>query len=119
MPLRTPFAPKHVVCKLERAHLRMRHALVIDDVLLSNTFDRLLQAGSTRAGKFRNRIYVDVERVEKEAAVRGIRAGILRLCIKQGVQRVAPAAPRSAARSIRAARSVKSPCPQLRRDLTP
>src|SRR5262245_3719440 len=90
MPFGAAFPTKHVVRKRKRTHLRLRHALVIDDVLFSKAFDRVLQTGRVRAGKFRNRIHVDVERVEKEAAVRGIWARVLGPIIEQGVQRVEP-----------------------------
>src|SRR5262249_46423584 len=87
---RTSFATKDLVCKLERAHFGVRYALVVDEVLFAKMLDLVRQAGRVRPGKFRNGIDVDVERVEKEAAVGGIGARVLRPVDEQGVQRVEP-----------------------------
>ena len=73
------------------------------------------------AGKFRYRLDVDVARIEKQAAARRIGAGLRHASSNSACSGLSPmpAAPRSAARSISAARSVKSPWPQLRRERTP
>jgi hypothetical protein len=70
-----------------------------------------LQAGRSQPGKFRYRLHVDAERIEKETAVREVRAWLRRPIIEQSMRRLRPTpeAPRSAARSMSARRSVKSP----------
>ena len=44
-PFHSAFIAKDFVCKLERAHLRICNAVVIDDVLLSKAFDLFFQPG--------------------------------------------------------------------------
>src|SRR5262249_35048161 len=75
-PFHTALPAKDLVCNLKRAHLRLCNAVVIDDVLLSKAFDLFFQPCSLEAGKFRNCVNVDVQRIKEEAAVRGIGTGV-------------------------------------------
>src|SRR5262249_17514046 len=72
----TPFframPEKRFVCELEGTHLGVCDPFVINDVQSPQAIDLLVQAGSFEAGKFRNRVHVDVERIEKESAVRSV-----------------------------------------------
>src|SRR5262245_3286436 len=76
----TPFframPEKCLVCELEGTHLGVCNALVINDVQSLQAIDLIVQAGSFEAGKFRNRLHVDVEGIEEESAVRGIGTGV-------------------------------------------
>src|SRR5258708_36202985 len=76
------FPAKGFVCELERLRLRICNAVVVDEVLPAEAFDLVFQAGGLQAGKFRNCIHIDVERIEEKTAVRGIGAGVRRAVIE-------------------------------------
>jgi hypothetical protein len=84
--------------------------------------DQIAGAGVAAAGfaeirwrKFRDRLHVDVEGIEKQPAVRGCGP-----VVEQDVQRIEAnaAPPSSRASSTIRAKSVKSPIPQLRSERT-
>ncbi len=63
----------------------MGDAAIIDQLSIPKRLDLPLQPGRRKAGKFRNRLHVDIERIEKEAAVRRIGR---RVVIEQRMQRI-------------------------------
>ncbi len=67
---------------------RCGHRAVLDQLGLTQLRDLLRQSGSLQARKFGYRVDVDVERIEELAAVRRIRARLVRAIIEQGVQRI-------------------------------
>src|SRR5262245_2293205 len=89
-PFQTALLAKRLICKPERAHLRICNAVIVDDVLHSKAFDLFFQPCSLEAGKFRNCLNVDVQRTEKKSAVWGVGTGIRGLVIKQSMQRIEP-----------------------------
>ena len=74
--------------KFERMPLRRGDGGIVDHVGLSKPLDPSLQAGRSQPGKFRYRLHVDVERIEKETAVREVRAWLRRPIIEQSMQRI-------------------------------
>jgi len=76
LPFFRALPEKRFICELERPRLRVCDALVINAVLPTQPVDLFLQPGRLEAGKFRNRLHIDVEGVEKESAVRCVGTGI-------------------------------------------
>src|SRR5207247_3106110 len=76
LPFFRALPEKRFVCELERPRLRVCDALVINGGLPTQPVDLILQPGRLEAGKFRNRLHIDVEGIEKESAVRCVGTGI-------------------------------------------
>src|SRR5262249_41789000 len=76
----TPFframPEKCLVCELEGAHLGVCDALVIKGGKSPQAMDLRGQGGRFEAGKFGNRLHVDVEGIEEESAIRGVGTGV-------------------------------------------
>src|SRR5258707_1425202 len=79
-----------LVCELDLPELGGWPATVINDLQSTRAVDLLFQLGRFQAGKFRNRLHVDIEGIEKESAVRCVGAGISCPVLEQRVQRVEP-----------------------------
>src|SRR5262249_56051920 len=77
-----------LVGKTQAVELGAGNLLVIDEVAGAGVFK--VDSGRRRAGKFRNRIEVDVERIEKNSTVRRIGARLLRAIREKRMQGVEP-----------------------------
>ena len=65
-----------LVGKTQGIELGARHADVVDQLAAAQRIE--IDAGRRGAGKFRNGVDIDVERIDEDAAVRRIRARLLR-----------------------------------------
>ena len=78
------------ISEMQAGELGGSDARVSDQRRLAQGGDFTGKPGCRQAGKFRNRLHVDIERVEEDAAIGRVGARALRVFGKQRMQRVEP-----------------------------
>src|SRR5262245_48176995 len=92
---RRSISAKRVIGDLQSTHLDLRHRSVVQDLGCAQAIDFFLQRRFCLLRKFRHSFDIDVERVEKQPAVRIIGAQFFRPVIEQRMQGIEPYPSRS------------------------